>query len=913
MSKIFTIDFTRSFIDELVAYIDREYLQKGRSLERLMIVFGGQRPEHFLKRALAQKTGKAFVPPRFVTIDAFMDAVAGGEAACRVSGDLEARYDIFLLAQALTPELLEGREAFAKFLPWAGDILDFIHQMDLEDVSAAALKDIEASARIGYSVPENINRLLEKVLVLREAFHARLKEKKRTSRGLQYLRAKENVAAFDTSAFDEIIFANFFYFHRTEEVVVKALYQEGKATLIFQGDERKWPVLKRIAGRLGCSLVEGDVPTPVHFELKAYSAFDVHSEAGVVRDILSRTKDMERTVVVLPDTGALLPLLSTFPDEVSDFNVSMGYPLKRGSLYLLLRAVFKAQASRRDGRYYAKDYLSVLLHPLVKNMCFGAKDPEPMRKAAHHIEDLIKKDMSSALAGRAFIHLKDVEAEKGVPAFTNRIHELFFTAWEGIRDVASFTAVLEDFLAVLGEEKFLKNYPLNVNIALRMHEIREEFARASFAQEPFAAADIFRIFEERLERELVSFSGTPLKGLQVLGLFETRSLHFNNVIIMDVNEGVLPRINARASLIPREVMSRLGLDRLELEEEIQRYQFMRLISSAKTVHLVYQKNKEKEPSRFLEEIVWEKQLHAGRLDPYPTMRAGFGARSSGVRREVKKTARMMQFLKGFAYSASSINAYLANPYQFYTDYVLGLREAEDLLDEPDAALVGNFMHDFLEKVFYPYVGKPLGIDADFEARFWRMFDTAFNDAFEQRMRSDAFLVRGVMEHKLKAFLEQERERSVFLEKVLAIEQDYSGSIVLKSGTVAFKARVDRIDALKSGELLVLDYKTGVSDELPGRAFVLSDDPTREEIFDRVGSFQLPLYMYFAGKAFPGAMVNAGLYSVRTSEIKTIFTDKYPARPVDEFLSPYLEALSVVVAEILNPDKPFIDDDLRNLY
>ena len=35
--------------------------------------------------------------------------------------------------------------------------------------------------------------------------------------------------------------------------------------------------------------------------------------------------------------------------------------------------------------------------------------------------------------------------------------------------------------------------------------------------------DIFRIFDDKLKRESISFTGSPLKGLQVLGFLETRS------------------------------------------------------------------------------------------------------------------------------------------------------------------------------------------------------------------------------------------------------------------------------------------------------------------------------------------------------------------------------------------------------
>ena len=60
---------------------------------------------------------------------------------------------------------------------------------------------------------------------------------------------------------------------------------------------------------------------------------------------------------------------------------------------------------------------------------------------------------------------------------------------------------------------------------------------------------------------------------------------------------------------------------------------------------------------------------------------------SGQARLAAKTPRIMEFLKEFSFSPSSINTYMINPYAFYTTYVLGLREEEDLLDEPDAALI----------------------------------------------------------------------------------------------------------------------------------------------------------------------------------------------------------------------------------
>jgi inactivated superfamily I helicase len=38
----------------------------------------------------------------------------------------------------------------------------------------------------------------------------------------------------------------------------------------------------------------------------------------------------------------------------------------------------------------------------------------------------------------------------------------------------------------------------------------------------------------------VRFPGTPLRGLQVLGFWETRCLQFDDVYFLDLNDDVLP-------------------------------------------------------------------------------------------------------------------------------------------------------------------------------------------------------------------------------------------------------------------------------------------------------------------------------------------------------------------------------------
>ena len=50
----------------------------------------------------------------------------------------------------------------------------------------------------------------------------------------------------------------------------------------------------------------------------------------------------------------------------------------------------------------------------------------------------------------------------------------------------------------------------------------------------------FTLFRRYLMTCTTPFEGTPVRGLQVLGVLETRNLSFDRVFVLDVNEEVLP-------------------------------------------------------------------------------------------------------------------------------------------------------------------------------------------------------------------------------------------------------------------------------------------------------------------------------------------------------------------------------------
>jgi len=928
MAKITTYSFCEPFIDRFVDDLDRDYVQKGKDLSRVAIVFGGHRPALFVKRQLSRRIGKAFYPPRFFSIDEFMGYVVSKHDRFSAAQDLDQCYLMYRLVKRHCPRLLARREAFAQFLSWAREILAFIEQLDLECVDNDRLKGVERNAQIGYDVPADINDILSQVTVLREAYHAHMQESLVYTRGFQYRRAAETVAQTNFEEFDEILFANFFYFNRAQEAVVRALYEADKARLFFQGDQRRWPVLQRIARALGTEIKEGKAVDEPKFALKLYRGFDMHSQVCQLREILKTISDLDRTVVVLPDADHIIPLLSEIGPGIRDLNVSMGYPLKRSSLVSLMEQVFQAQGSRDERGYYVQDYLKVMRHPLVKTLFLHA-DNQVVRVLIHKIEEVLTGREEGSISGCVFLSPEDVAGCESVfllardtlrsmgadvslgdlRQILGEIHALCFTGWEGIGTFERFGAVLCAFLDLLVDKSLLKNYPLNIRIASRIYDIVDELRAAGFAREDFPPEDLFRIFSAKVEREIVAFAGSPLKGLQILGLFETRSLNFDHVIVLDANEGVLPHLSVYEALVPRDVMISLNLDRLELEEEIQRYGFMRLISSAKDVHLIYQENRERERSRFVEELVWEREKVAKRRGVVPVASTYFPVRAQVKKRQAQKTRQIIEFLRDYRYSASSVNLYLRDPMEFYCQHVLGLREQDDLLDEPENRQVGIFLHEYLEEVFRGFVGRKPVIDKKFLKYAGAVLDRRFDEMFGRTRRADVFFLKRVIDERMKRFWEREARRcQEEVQEVVCVEKRFEDVLPLDAGRIKFVYKIDRVDRLNDGTVMLLDYKTGSADVMPGKiGDVEALTGGRKEIFEVVKSFQLPLYFHYIKKRFAGQGVNAGVYNLRDCQIRT-FLGKRTGDDPERIDRVFLQALNRVMAEILDPEIPFLSDE-----
>lgn len=922
MGKVITYNLCEDLIDNVSSYILEHYAEHNSDLSRLAVVFAGKRPALFLRRALAQKIKNSFYPPRIFSMEEFISFIVSKRSAFRQMSSVDASYLIFELSKKYAPEMLKEGNRFSEFYPWAGEIISFIDQIDMENISPDRLKNITSSAEIGYDVPESVNAMLRKLNDIRGEYHGYMMKNNVYSTGLLYKLAGEFAADTELAEFDETMFCGLFFLHKTEKDVIKPFYDKGRATLFFQGGGKQWDVLRKLGDYFSFS-IEPQHDLKQDYKLNLYSGYDTHSQVLLAREILKKTGSVNKTAIIVPDADTLIPLLSGLGGVEGDMNVSLGYPLRRSSIYSLVEQIFKAQSTKREDQYYTKDYLRAISHPLAKNIKFLGGE-SVCRVIVHKIEEMILGLEKSALEGSLFLRIFEVQDSEelykaGIDALERMnigvqreqlkeivagLHRLLFLNWENVSTLDDFCKALEELVCKLAAETSISSYPLNNRVMESFLQIIQEFRVSRLHAEGFDKEDIFRIFTERVSGEMIPFRGSPLKGLQVLGVLESRNLNFENVMIMDLNESVLPKLKLTEPLIPAEVMSSAGIERRNIEEEIQKYHFMRLVSSARNVHLIYCENKEREKSRFIEELIWNAQKETKSLDIIAGIKAGLSVNIMPERQAKTKTENMVRYLKSLNYSASKVNTYLDCPAKFYFRYVLGLKEKKQIKDELEGADVGIFIHRILFGAFRQFIGKKPVLDNAFRDNFVKLVDDTFNKELAKRMKSDAFLLKEVIDYKLRKFVESEKERPV--KEIVALEKSLKGLVSLGETTYNFEAVVDRIDRLVDESILIIDYKTGGSDQMPKNLEPLERaELTRELIKKKVISFQLPIYLHLVKNNFKDDRIDAGLYDLRTSELKRFCKDSDEA---SNKMNICMNSLEYMMNEITSPDVPFMADE-----
>ncbi|OFY44041.1 MAG: hypothetical protein A2X18_07930 [Bacteroidetes bacterium GWF2_40_14] len=794
------------------------YSIEGEKIKDFCFVFPNRRAGLFFQKHLGEIASEPLFSPAIITINDLFTQLSGSSQIDR----LEALYKLYVLFV----ELSGSKESFDEFIFWGDVILADFDDVDKYLIDAEKLfanvkdlKDIESdysflSKRqleavqtfwsnflpVGESEKKIKFRAVWEVLYpLYLRFRESLEKSSMGYEGMVYRMIAEVFLKNDESAdllynsigeFRGIVFVGFNALNECEKVLMKALKKRGVADFYwdFEGDliqdvNNKASLFMRENIALFPSRHNLDFCIKHDREIEVIGIPSAVGEAKMVSKIVAGVGGGLNTAVVLPDESLLMPVLYSIPEEVESVNVTMGYPLRAGSIVSLMESVMVLQ----KGSFYYKRVLPVLRHNYLK-MVAG----EEVRLLT---EKIVKQNM---------VYIEQSEFDK---------HPLLKLIFRYCPDISGYLLEILEYL----------------NNSAELTKIEKEFiyyfytavSKIRDLRIPMNTDTYCKVLQEFVNSTSIPFKGEPLAGLQIMGVLETRALDFDNVIICSMNDGTFPSKSPVSSFIPYNLRKGFGLPDNEFKDGVTAYHFYRLIYRAKKIFLLYDTRSEGlkngEKSRFIQQLKYHYQVPIN--ESITTFTIGSNKREAVV---IEKNPALVQrigelFYKGGerGLSASSINTYLDCPLKFYFQYVKGVEEEESVSEGVEADTFGSIFHKAMELLYDGFKGKIVTREnLSILMKNGKKIEDAINEAFYQVLRMKEIKGHNLLIHKLitRYVLQTAKydiSRSPF--EYISSEQRQCFDFVLEDGTIVpLKGFIDRID-IKEGTKRIIDYKTGRGD------------------------------------------------------------------------------------------------------
>ena len=345
---------------------------------------------------------------------------------------------------------------------------------------------------------------------------------------------------------------------------------------------------------------------------------------------------------------------------------------------------------------------------------------------------------------------------------------------------------------------------------------------------PFTLRLLRLLMRRMMENVTMPFHGEPVTDVQIMGVLETRLLDFDRLLLLNVEEGIIPQKQVDNSFIPFYLRKAYHMQTSDEKATIYAYNFFRLLSRAGHSTLLYASADTSEGgkgmSRFILQMLYSSEFNVQklRLEESNTLT---------MRELVLPTTQRAHFKR---LSPSALNTYISCPYQFYLQYVLGIRpkEEESVLFKSNTK--GSFVHHTMEHIYREYLhcdGKSLVRISPGEIEAVRTSEQRLDEALlaaydsmnkewmkdypdepnhylPEHHRAENVEIKGFV----KNILERDREDAKTGLYVYKLEHPYYFSVPIDGvGDIEVGGKVDRLDIYGSEgnqHLRIVDYKSG---------------------------------------------------------------------------------------------------------
>lgn len=795
-----------------------------------------------------------------------------------------------LSSNYLTPEVLEqvkrifGESLFTAFF-------DTSAEADLWQHSSAKPAAAEEKVKQEFM---NLWNALETIY---GAYHDALAAKGVTAPGRQLRLAAEG--ELGDLHFDRMVFVGFGVLSAAEVKIFDRFKLDGKADFWWDNAGIS-TLLEKAPHDPGALLIDGYCKrfgamaiAPLENAEPSVRVVSVPSNVGQAKQALDEVLRMKghddksplgiETAVVLPDEGLLVPLLHSLHD-VSRLNVTLGYPLRSSGIVSLMHIVARmhhqASKEKKVWTYYREDINDILSHPLIKTYFtsealamatelartnrFRVPAPELM---ALSFGSLFTPAMDSEHSGDE--HTAQMDYLGQLLAFCNLL----------LNKMKPVVVADDDNPEESGKDGV--EVPLQQAFLLMYTDVLNQLKRSlAECNQSIQRSTVFYLIDRLTASCIVPFTGEPLQGLQVMGLLETRSLDFENVVILSMNERVFPRRRSINSFIPNYIRRAHGMSTIEQQEAIVAFNFYRLLNRASSVTLIYDSSAQKigsaEPSRYITQLekVYGRKLHHVEMTPEVEVSSTIAIQVPPVDGDALRVRYTIdpETAGGKCLSASAINKFINCPLQFYLHYVQGLNDDNETSDFMDSGTFGTIIHDTLSDCYdSEQVRERKGLvdehyleffkKSKLEAAVVRNIKKTYLRVPEDQLDSDTQPLRGepyMLIDTIKSYVGFVLDYDLELIKrkgpitVLECEKTHvRPAMEMGDERFNFTYKPDRIDRLADGTIRIVDYKTGKDQT----SFIYSDQDGLMPLFESnrdkrcKAILQLFLYCYAYLKEF----------------------------------------------------------------
>lgn len=925
-----------SFLKELARKVNTE-----PQFEQLTFIFPNRRAALYFRKHLSEVISKPVFAPSLITIEDFIASFSNYQIPDKLElvHRLHGVYNQVVGSQS---------EPFDQFYFWGEMLLRDFNEIDKYLVNAEQLfrdlrnqKELDSSfdylteaqkkflldfwIEFDEHITDNKKQFIDmwsKLFALYKAYREHLRQEQLAYEGLAHREVAENIASLSVKKYvpTQLRFVGFNALTKAEEKILTHFVAQG-SQMIWDGDEYYGNNKAQEAGEFFREYQQHEILKqtftenfPSNFRsaksIRVLGAAQPIGQAKLMGQILQaeleKGLEPEDTLIVLPDEKLLMPVLYGLPPAIEKLNVTMGYSLGNTSFFNLLELLVELQIGKRKEYYNHRQVLSLLAHPYV-----------------------IAADAGLANTRRKEIQKGNwVQIPQSYLASTSPLHRIIFGDMaEGLlpylqnvlREVGSLESILDlDREFAFQFIKLLNRVQDITGIQISVATDRKEFVKS--------LRSFLRLLRQLARAEKIPFSGEPLKGLQIMGVLETRNLDYKNVFVLSLNEGAFPSFGGKGSYIPFNIRKAYALPTTEHQDAMYAYLFYRMLQRAENVFLFYNTETDQlgqgEKSRYLQQLIFESGLKMeSQVLHNPVMPLAVEPivihKTEEVQQGIMKLNEGNTYFKGI--SPSALTAYLDCRLRFYFKHVARIKEPDEVEDELGARELGNFLHKVMEK-FYKNLAQrkrnkqvEAGDFADALKVMDKLMDEVFTATYNMEpgkkveYEGQSVIIQQLVRNFAARILERDKAMAPF--SMEAVEADgllHRVKISHAPGYAVLGGKIDRVDR-KEHVLRIVDYKTG-SDKLEFTSVASlfdRNDKKREKAV-----FQTLLYGFLYQTNFPLKADDQMLAGIMNREFLFgnvefgLTLNKQPVYNVLPMMEEFRTHLTALLEEIFNPEVPF---------